>query len=99
MKTYGRIWLADGLWNIQTEPYVQIRLKRIFSKVHRHGHGTITLSHNPENCRDLEWFCTRYPHDVDEASAEFLRNGSRQHRDMIVRLERIIDPDYVPRSF
>jgi hypothetical protein len=99
MKTYGRIWLADGLWNIQTEPYVQIRLKRIFGKVHRHGHGTITLSHTPENCRDLEWFCTRYPHDVDDASAEFLRNGARQHRDMIVRLDRIIDPDYVPRPF
>src|SRR5215467_4489521 len=99
MNTYGRIWFADDTWHIQTEPHIQIRLKRILRKVHRHSHGTISLSHSPENCRDLEWFCSRYPHEMDDASAQALRIAARQHRDLILRLERIIDPDYVPRPF
>jgi superfamily II DNA or RNA helicase len=99
MKTYGRIWLTRDKWNIETEPHIHMRLKRIFGKIHRHSHGAIQLSHNPETCRDLEWFCQRYPHVLDEESDKALRAGSRQHRDTILRLERIIDPHYQPRPF
>lgn len=99
MKTFGRIWLAKHTWNIETEPHIHIRLKRVFGKVGRHNHGIIQLSHSPETCRDLEWFCQRYPHVLDEESERHLRDGSRQHRDVILRLERIIDRDYEPRRF
>src|SRR5262249_32900306 len=99
MKTYGRVWLARNTWNIETEPHIHVRLKRVFGKVGRQSHGIIQLSHSPENCRDLEWFCQRYPHTVDDESAEALRTGSRQHRDTILRLERIIDATYEPRRF
>ncbi len=98
MKTYGRIWYHDGKWSIETEPHIQIRLKRLFARISRHI-GTITLSDSAETCRDLEWFCERYPHDIDEESSRALRLGSRRHRDMILRLERIIDPHYVARPF
>ncbi len=98
-KTYGKMWLQDGKWFIETEPHILIRLKRIFARVGRNRVGAIALSHSAETCRDLEWFCERYPHDVDEASLRELRAGARRHRDMILRLERIIDPDYVPRPF
>ena len=99
MKTYGRIWLTRDTWNIETEPHIRIRLKRVFGKVGRHNHGLIQLSHSHEACRELEWFCQRYPHALDEASDKALRDGARQHRDTILRLERIIDPNYGPRAF
>ena len=99
MKTYGRIWLTRDTWNIETEPHIRIRLKRVFGKVGRHSHGLIQLSHSHEACRELEWFCQRYPHALDEASDKALRDGARQHRDTILRLERIIDPNYGPRAF
>jgi SNF2 family DNA or RNA helicase len=59
----------------------------------------IQLSHSPETCRDLEWFCQRYPHVLDNESDQALRTGARQHRDTLLRLERIIDPNYQPRPF
>jgi hypothetical protein len=62
MKTYGRIWLARHIWNIQTEPHIHVRLKRVFGKISRGSHGTIQQSHSPETCRSPEWFCDRYPH-------------------------------------
>jgi superfamily II DNA or RNA helicase len=99
MKTYGRIWLTSRTWNIETEPHIRIRLRRVFGKLSHHSHGVIQLSHSPETCRDLEWFCQRYPHAFDEESEAALRSGSRQHRDNILRLERIIDPNYQPRPF
>ena len=99
MKTYGRVWLTKDTWNIETEPHIHVRLKRVFGKVGRQSHGIIKLSHTPETCRDLEWFCERYPHDVDEQSGNVLRACARQHRDTILRLERIIDSGYEPRQF
>jgi SNF2-related domain len=99
MKSYGRMWLRDGKWNIETEPHIQIRLKRLFARVSRHRVGTIVLSDSPETCRDLEWFCERYPHELDDESNSALRTGARRHREMILRLERIIDPNYVARPF
>jgi SNF2 family DNA or RNA helicase len=99
MTTYGRIWLDRDIWNIQTEPHIHIRIKRVFGRVGRGSHGTIQLSNTPETCRDLEWFCERYPHAMDEESDKALRAGSRRHRETILRLERIIDPNYQPRSF
>lgn len=99
MKSYGRIWLSNGKWNIETEPHIQIRLKRVFGSVQRVTQGALTISNTPEHCRDLQWFCDRYPHILDEESQRALRNGSNQHRDMILRLERIIDQKYVGMPF
>src|SRR5262245_56582499 len=99
MRSYGRIWLKNGRWHVETEPHVQLRLKRVFARIGRHGIGTITLSDSPETCRDLQWFCDRYPHDFDGDSAAALRDGARRHRDMLLRLEHIIDPKYVARPF
>ena len=99
MRTYGRIWLKNGKWHVETEPHVQLRLKRVFARIGRHGVGTITLSDSPDTCRDLQWFCDRYPHDFDNDSAAALRDGARRHRDMLLRLEHIIDPKYVARPF
>src|SRR6185295_14615054 len=99
MRTYGRIWLKNGRWNIETEPHIHVRLKRVFGRIGRQSHGTITLSHTPEICRDLQWFCDRYPHSLDPEADTALREGARQHRDMILRLDRIIDPRYTGRPF
>ncbi len=99
MRTYGRVWLETNTWKIETEPHIHMRLRRMFGKLGRQSHGIIQMSHTPETCRDLEWFCQRYPHALDEESAKALRTGSRQHRDTILRLERIIDATYEPRRF
>jgi hypothetical protein len=95
VRTYGRLWLEDGSWHIDVEPHVALRMKRVFSKLSRQVVGMLRLENTPENCRDLEWFCERYPLSI--CDAETLTNGSKRHRDTIARLEDLIDPSYTPK--
>ncbi len=45
-----------------------MKLKRVFPKISSFAVGTLHLSITDENCRDLQWFTTRYP--VDYLSVE-----------------------------
>ena len=97
-RAYGRIDLADnGMWRIEGEPHVMSKLKRIIRRVKYEVHVGY-LANTPENCRDLEWFCQRYPMTVNGAARK-LRVGARQHRETIARLEDLLDPNYKPRDF
>ena len=98
-RTYGHVKLEDGYWRIKAEPHIQLRLKRIFGKINKNHHGVLSLSNTAENCRDLVWFRDRYPLDIDPADVALLEAQAREHRDLILRLERIIDPNYLPRRY
>lgn len=104
MKSYGTIKLAKNsagmnVWSIETEPHVVIKLKRLFGKIGKQSHGKIFMTYSPETCRDLQWFCDRYPHTLDNESASILRDGAARHTDTILRLEQIIDGTYKAAPF
>jgi intein/homing endonuclease/superfamily II DNA or RNA helicase len=78
-KTYGVLRLVGSDWHVEAEPYVVIRLKRVFEKISKGRFGVVRLSNTPENCRELEWFLQRYPMDV--VSPDALAAGSKAHKD------------------
>jgi superfamily II DNA or RNA helicase len=69
---------------IRAEPYVVMRLKRLFSRVDKGEHGEVVLADTPEVCRELLWFTERYPMDV-KPLAQMMRGAEKQ-----VERERII---------
>lgn len=68
MKTYGTATLdpEGAFWIITCEPQVRMRLKHVFHKIDaKNINHHLRLSNNAQNCRDLEWFATRYPLEID----------------------------------
>ena len=98
-RTFGRLWLEGLTWKIDAEPHVAMRLKRVFGKVNRYAHGVLGLAHAPDVARDLEWFCQRYPLEVDQASAATLAKSAASQRETTLRLEQIMAPGYTPQAF
>jgi hypothetical protein len=66
--TYGTVVLVNRRWEIRCEPHVRIRLKRVFGRVDKGQFDVITLVDSPETCRELLWFCERYPLEIDPLS-------------------------------
>ena len=101
MRTFGTAELeqnqAGFQWKITAEPHVMIRLKSLFPRIDARKIGTVFVKNNPEVCRDLEWFCDRYPLNVKQLDA--LKSGSQIYKDTLAELERIRMPDYAPRAF
>jgi SNF2 family DNA or RNA helicase len=89
MKIYGTIKYNSKRksWEIECEPHVSIRLKRVFGKADKHEHGVIFLSATPENSRDLQWFLQRYPMDVVDTKRLIEQAGEfRERASLIDRL-------------
>jgi SNF2 family DNA or RNA helicase len=63
VRTYGTATLAPkkGYWRIECEPQVRMRLKNMFRQIDPDGKDALRVSNTDQNCRDLEWFCSRYP--------------------------------------
>lgn len=105
MKTYGKLEYVNGshgiktLWRIEAQPHVLIRLKHFFPRVNKHEFGSVTIEHNDEVCRDIEWFMMRFPLDADEITMVILRRGSESHRNMQRDLELFLTADFKPREF
>lgn len=97
MRTYGRIRYVEGNWRIDAEPHVALRLKRVFGKLAKHGSSGMILSDTPENARDLEWFLSRYPMEVEDL--DLLQGRAKQHRESVVRCEELLGGRDNPRVF
>jgi len=63
MRTYGSIELKDGHWQIEAEPHVMIRLKRLFPRVSTQM-GVLSIRDTDEVSKDLAWILERYPLEV-----------------------------------
>jgi len=87
-RTYGSATLRDGFWRITCEPHVAMVLKRVCQGIAKHQARELLLSHTPEHCRDLRWFCDRYPLEISPATA--LAEGVRQHTDRILLLNDML---------
>jgi SNF2 family DNA or RNA helicase len=72
-------WEEGNCWLIKTKPHIALRFKRVFPKINPGEQGILRLADTPENCRDLEWFLERYPHDCPYAT--MLRNRAKLHRE------------------
>jgi SNF2 family DNA or RNA helicase len=94
---YGDLKLNNGHWLLAAEPHVLMMAKRIFGKLSRDAKGLVTLPADAATSRDLEWFVERYPLRVHNRGA--LAELAGKHRDTILRLNQIIDPNYKPSKY
>lgn len=78
LKTsYGTVELDGKFWVIRCEPHVRIRLKRVFGRVSSRDYDEIKLADSPETCRELLWFCARYPMAIEQM--EYLQEQAERH--------------------
>jgi len=87
------------LFIVEAPPHIMIRLKALFPRVDKAELNRVKIRATPEACRDLEWFALRYPLTFDQAAADAIAEGSRQHQATTARIAGILDPAYVPRAF
>ena len=85
---YGRVKHARGFWVVYCEPQVRARLKRVFPRAPQEAADFIRISDTPENCRDLEWFLTRYPMEV--SATERLNASANMHRDQESQIAELL---------
>lgn len=97
MKSYGKLWLADGAWHLEAEPHVAMMAKRIFRRIERTRLGVLSLADSDAVCRELEWFAQRFQLDIPQRAE--LEARSRAHQEHILRLNDILGGDYKPRKF
>lgn len=83
-RTYGKLVHGapngNPAWGIQATPPVMIKLRRLFPRTRTDTRGYAILRDTVEIARDLEWFLTRYPVDMDEPTAELLHARADEHR-------------------
>lgn len=101
MRFYGKLWHSEqeAVWKIEADPHIVLRIKRVFERVSKSQHGVVSMADTVENARDLEWFCQRYPLEISADDQTLLTQRAAEHRDHILRLEQLIDPNYTPRQF
>ena len=80
MRTYGKLKHNGSFFEIQCEPHVAIRLKRVFGKLAEGSFGTHMLNASTENARDLDWFVQRYPLEFVKDTKEKLEELVAQHK-------------------
>lgn len=88
--SYGQIAFDGRNWQIQCEPQVRARLKRVFPRIPQQAGSVQPLLASPENSRELLWFLQRYPMDMDEPSAARLAGLSDAHIDMEKSLAELV---------
>lgn len=96
MSRYGKISLKEKTWTLESQPHIASRFKRMFAQAHRGDHGTVVISDNDEVRRDIEWFVSRYELEISTEDRRAITKGARRHEDMILTLEKMIDPNYKP---
>lgn len=105
-RTYGTATLVPSagpklwaFWRIVAEPHVVMKLKRTFPRIDGRQHGELRLKDTAEVCRDLQWFMTRYPLELDDESRKHLRDRSDEHRRTQAAVESVLTGAYQARTF
>ena len=94
----GTMRLINGgkRWAIECEPHAAMWLKRLFPKVNVNA-NPIELPADDETCRDLEWFCSRFP--LSSAETIDLYRRSESNKQQQARVEKIVTDGRVSREF
>lgn len=98
-KTYGKIYYHEQTdeWQIvDAQPHVCIKLKAVFTQVHKNEHGVFKFKHNPLMCRDLLWFMLRYRLEISPEDYDRMSDGEHAYNKQQDELEFILLPDYTP---
>jgi SNF2 family DNA or RNA helicase len=96
-RTFGIVRLARHAWEIEAEPHVAVRFKRVFGKVAISAKGALRIGDTEENARDLLWFFERYPMDVPDR--KYLERRAAQHRARLDAIEDLLSGKYEPPQF
>ncbi len=94
-RFYGKLRLEKSVWTLDCEPQITQLWKRMFPQSEKKG-GTLLLSDNDENRRNIEWFVSRYSLEITQDDQKLVRKGAKRHIDQILRLEKIVDKGYKP---
>jgi len=78
---FRHIEYVDRNWVIECEPQVRARLRRVFPKVSSRASEKIWLSATPENSRELDWFLSRYPMNMENETLFQLRMLATKHKE------------------
>lgn len=77
-------------WEIEGQPHVMMRLKRIFPKVETKRGGSILLSDTAEIAAEIEWVLGWFDLDVSEEDRDRLRRRSQEHTERQEAVQRIL---------
>ena len=86
MRSYGTLRYMTGpagrgVWVIDAEPHIVMRLKRVFARINPARSGELRISDTPETAADLEWVMTRWPLELDQTSRARLQAGTHAYRE------------------
>lgn len=99
-KLYGNVWLTGRTWKIRTVPHVAMRLRRMFERLDKADRSPVlSLTASAENTRELAWFLSRYPMDVDARSRPEMDRLVLEHKRRELAVHKIISGDYKPPAF
>lgn len=73
-----------------------MRFKQVFGGVAAGRVPPFTLRDRPDRARDLDWFLSRYPMEMDAGTERRLAESVALHRDSEERMLRILDPGLRP---
>ena len=99
MRSFGKLSLQKTKWRLTGEPHLLLRAKRIFGRIDKHEHGAVHLQDSTEVRRDLDWMLMRYPIDISAKDRKALSRGASAHKEMMLRLEQLIDSNYQPGEY
>jgi superfamily II DNA or RNA helicase len=94
----GEIRRGKDGWEIDAEPHVLLRLKRVFGRIYSNA-KQVKLSDTLEVGRDLVWFLQRYPLRMTHEDRLYLEKRAEQYVDRASDVEEMLDTDYVPPPF
>ena len=99
VKTYGTLILnKDNKWQFEVEPHVAIRLKNVFKAIGTSRQKHLTVSNTVQNCRDIEWFISRYRVKMSAEDLNTLTSSARRFDTEQEEREEILLPSYVPKK-
>ncbi len=95
MRTYGTLRHLPNhegkrCWELEVEPQVIIRLKRIFPRVMKEKRGALVLTDTPEVAAELRWVIGRWPVVVDPVTAAMLDQRAREHDGRVALVDRVL---------
>jgi superfamily II DNA or RNA helicase len=85
VATFGRILSYENQWLIDAQPHVMAKARAIFVSGYSIGrsgkftHSPISLSQNPGTGKDVQWFLSRYPLEVEPRDLEAIEQFAAEY--------------------
>lgn len=99
IRVYGKLELAEGLWRLTGEPHAITTLKRIFGRIDKGEHGTVTMKDTDEVRKKIRWYLSEYPMEVSPEHRKAIDDGASRHQEMIYRLDDLIGQNVARRKY